>query len=171
MKRYNRASMFNRMRPITILLLITLVVGACKKIDLSIVESFVQEVKADHYFHEELPDFNIGHIDALFNYAGDEQLVNRFPWPSYSSYYPGQKEVGLVMLYAIEVIRREGRGQMTGVYIYDPDHLERKVTLNEVLPLYQEWWAKNKGKSAGALRKINPLEGTGLTWLESAAPE
>ena len=46
-----------------------------QKNDLGIVANFVQEVKADKYFVEELPDFNIGHIDALFNYAGDGQLV------------------------------------------------------------------------------------------------
>ena len=152
-----------------ILLAVALV--SCKKSEVDLVEKFVQAVKADSYFQEELPNFNIRHIDALFAHANDEQLVGRFPWPSYSSYYPGEKEVGLVMLYAIEAIRRPESEPLRGVHVYDINETEREVTLDEVLPVYQEWWSENKGKSVGALQKIDPLEGTGLAWLETAVPE
>ncbi len=146
--------------------------GACKKAnDTDLVEKFVREVKAGEYLYEELPDFGTRHIEALFAHAGDEQLVRRFPWPSYSSYYPGEKEVGLVMLYAIEAIRRPDSEPLRGVHIYDMNDPERKVTLDEVLPLYQQWWTKNKGKSAGAIQSLDPLEGTGLVWLGTAVPE
>jgi len=153
------------------LILFLTALGACKKSEVDLVEKFVQEVKADSYFQEELPNFNIRHIDALFAHANDEQLVGRFPWPSYSSYYPGEKEIGLVMLYAIEAIRRPDSEPLRGVHIYDINQPERKVTLDEVLPLYQQWWTKNKGKSAGALQSLDPLEGTGLVWLGTAVPE
>ncbi|MFB2120820.1 DUF4943 family protein [Parapedobacter sp. 2B3] len=144
---------------------------SCKKSGLDIVEKFVQEVKADSYYYEELPDFNIRHIDALLAHAGDEQLVGRFPWPPYSSYYPGEKEVGLVMLYAIEAIRRPDSEPLRGVHIYDTNDPERQVALDDVLPLYQKWWSDNKGKGASALEKLDPLEGTGLVWLGTAVPE
>src|SRR5690606_14748715 len=153
------------------IILLTAAVAACKKSEVDLVEKFVQEVKADSYFQEELPNFNIRHIDALFAHASDEQLVGRFPWPSYSSYYPGEKEVGLVMLYAIEAIRRPESDPLRGVHVYDIYEPERKVTLDEVLPLYQQWWTKNKGKSAGTLQSLDPLEGTGLVWLGTAVPE
>ncbi len=153
------------------IILLAAAVVACKKNEVDLVEKFVQEVKADNYYYEELPDFNIRHIDALFAHASDEQLVGRFPWPSYSSYYPGEKEVGLVMLYAIEAIRRPESDPLRGVHVYDIYEPERKVTLDEVLPLYQQWWTKNKGKSAGTLQSLDPLEGTGLVWLGTAVPE
>lgn len=160
------------MKNLSYLILFLIALGACKKKNnTDLVERFVQEVKADSYFHEELPDFNIRHISALFAHAGDEQLVGRFPWPSYSSYYPGEKEVGLVMLYAIEAIRRPDSEPLRGVHIYDINQPERKVTLDEVLPLYQQWWTENKGKDASQLQALNPLEGTGLVWLGTAAPE
>ena len=54
--------------------------------------------------------------------------------------------------------------------IYDINEPERAVTLDEVLPLYQKWWLENKGKSASQLQALNPLEGTGLVWLGTAAP-
>jgi len=143
----------------------SLIAVSCKKNNLDIVKKFVSEVKADNYFSEELPDFNIRHIDALFEHAADEQLVSRFPWPSYSSYYPGQKEVGLVMLYAIEEIRRPKSVPLRGVHIYNTDNPEQKVTLKDVLPLYQKWWAQNKGKSAVELQSIDPLEDSGFVWI------
>lgn len=153
------------------LLLFLLALGACKKSEVDLVEKFVREVKADNYYQEELPDFNIRHIDALFAHADDKQLISRFPWPSYSSYYPGEKEVGLVMLYAIEAIRRPENEPLRGVHIYDANEPERKVALDEVLSLYRQWWAENKGKSASQLQLLHPLEGTGLVWLGTAVPE
>ena len=154
------------------LLLFWIALGACeKKSNTDLVDKFVREVKADSYFREELPDFNIRHIDALSAHAGDEQLVGRFPWPPYSSYFPGEKEVGLVMLYAIEAIRRPDSEPLRGVHVYDINEPERKVTLDDVLPLYQKWWSENKGKGASALDKIDPLQGTGLVWLGTAVPE
>ncbi|MGV3762027.1 DUF4943 family protein [Parapedobacter sp.] len=153
------------------IILLAVVVGACEKNEVDLVEKFVQEVKADRYYYEELPDFNIRHIDALFAHAGDEQLVGRFPWPPYSSYYPGEKEVGLVMLYAVEAIRRPESEPLRGVHVYDINEPERKVTLDEVLPLYQQWWAENKGKGASSLQKTDPMEGTGLMWLGTAVPK
>ena len=153
------------MRHIIVLLFITLAASSCKKGDLGMVEKFVREVKADQYNTlQDLPAFNINHIDALFRHASDKQLVNRYPWPSYSSFYAGQKEVGLLMLYAIEVKRQPEAPPMRGVHIYDTNDHARKVTLDDVLPLYQAWWAQHKGKSAIQLQQLNPLEGTGLVW-------
>lgn len=123
----------------TYIVLFSVAVLACKKNEVDLVEKFVKEVKADSYFHEALPDFNIHDIDALFAHADDRQLVGRFPWPSYSSYYPGEKEVGMVMLYAIEAIRRPESEPLRGVHVYDINDPERKVTLDEVLPLYRQW--------------------------------
>lgn len=149
--------------------LLLIATSACKKsktADPEIVERFVKEVKADKYEgSQELPAFKIDHIDALLTHASDEQLVSRFPWAPVLSYYPGQKEVGLVMLYAIEVIRNPGEYPVRGVLVVDANNRERKVTHSEVLSLYQTWWTENKGKSAAQLRQLNPLDGTGLVWF------
>ncbi|WP_257667280.1 DUF4943 family protein [Parapedobacter tibetensis] len=155
------------------LLLLSLMAGwACKKNEVDIVEKFVREVKAERYDDfQELPAFRIKHIDALLGHASDEQLVSRFPWASVLSYYPGQKEVGLVMLYAIEVIRNPGDYPARGVHVVDANNRERKVTLNEVLPHYEAWWARHKGKSALQLGQLNPLEGTGLVWFGAETSE
>ena len=148
--------------------------GSCKKsetADPKIVDQFVKEVKADKYEgSQELPAFKIDHIDALLTHASDERLVSRFPWAPVLSYYPGQKEVGLVILYAIEVIRNPGDYPVRGVLVVDTNDRERKVTHSEVLSLYQNWWAENKGKSAAQLRQLNPLEGTGLVWFGTEVP-
>ncbi len=148
-----------------ILLLVAFISCKKKDSDPQIVAKFVAEVKADNYLSQQLPNFTTGHIDALFRHAADGQLVNRYPWPSYLSFYPGQKEVGLVMLFAIEEIRQPQSSPTRGAHILDMNNPERKVTLSEVLPLYQAWWAENKGKSAVELRQSNPLEGAGLVWF------
>ncbi|SEL40614.1 protein of unknown function [Parapedobacter koreensis] len=149
--------------------------GSCKKTstaDPEIVSQFVKEVKANRYEgSQELPAFGFEHIDALLSHASDEQLVSRFPWSPILSYYPGQKEVGLVMLYAIEVIRSPGNYPARGVLVVDANDRERKVSLGEVLPRYQTWWAEHKGKSVAQLRQLNPLEGTGLVWFGTEVPE
>lgn len=148
------------------LALLLIATSACKKsktADPEIVERFVREVKADKYEDfQELPAFRIGHIDALMMHASDEQLVSRFPWAPVLSYYPGQKEVGLVMLYAIEVVRNPGDYPSRGAHIIDVNDRERKVAHNEVLSLYQTWWAENKSKNAAQLRQLDPLDATGL---------
>ncbi len=146
-------------------LLLLFVATGCKKSDHDIVEKFVREVKADSYEGlQEVPAFGRQHIDALLQHADDRQLVSRYPWSPILSYYPGQQEVGLVMLYAIEVIRDPGDYPVRGTLVVDTEDRERKVALDEVLSLYRAWWAANKGKSAAELRGVSPLQGTGLAW-------
>lgn len=142
--------------------------GACKKSkpsDSEIVNRFVKEVKADRYRSTVLPNFNVDHIDALFQHAKDAQLLRNYPWPEILAHYPGEKEVGLVMLYAIEFTRNTKKYGMTGAVVVDTEARDRKVPFDEVLALYQAWWTKHKGKSAEQLAQINPLEGTGLAWM------
>lgn len=153
------------------LLLFTCIACAKKDSDPQIVAKFVAEVKTGNYLSQQLPDFKTSHIYALFRHASDEQLIDRYPWSPILSYYPGQKEVGFVVLYAIEVIRNPGDYPHRGAHVLDADNRERKVSLDEVLSLYQAWWAQHKGKSALQLRQLNPLEGTSLVWFGTEAPE
>ncbi len=151
----------------------TVLGASCKKKETrkDIVTKFVEEVKADQYTAQQLPDFDLTHIDALFEHAADKQVVRNFPWPEILAYYPGEKEVGFVMLYAIEVIRQPQGSPVRGVHIHDANDPERKVTLDDILPVYQAWWSENRGKSADELQRINPLEDTGLVWFGSVAVE
>ena len=77
-----------------VLLLFT--VGSCKKSEVDLVEKFVREVKAERYEEIMLPEFDASHIGALMQHASDNQVVTIYPHPSYSSYYGGPVEVGLV---------------------------------------------------------------------------
>lgn len=149
----------------TLLLLLLLAVCACKKNDLGIVEKFVGEVKAERYEEIMLPAFKVSHIDALLQHASDDQVVSNYPRPMHSSYYGGPIEVGLVMLYVIEAVRLQVDWPSMAVRVFDGQDPDRKVPLSEVLPHYQHWWAANKGKSPAELKVIDPLEGSGLTWL------
>lgn len=138
--------------------------ASCKKSGLDIVEKFVQEVKAERYQEMTLPAFNRSHIGDLMQHASDQQMVSDYPRPMYSSYYGGPIEVGLVMLYTIEAVRLQVDWPSIAVRVFDEQDLSREVPLSEVLPYYKDWWAENKGKSAAALKTIDPLEGSGLTW-------
>ncbi|WP_257666327.1 hypothetical protein [Parapedobacter tibetensis] len=64
------------------------------------------------------------HIDVLFEHAADEQLIKNYPWPKYVAYHPSEKEVGLVMLYAIEFIRQPNESSVRDVYIHDRNNAE-----------------------------------------------
>ena len=154
-----------------VLLLVAFV--SCNKNDSDpqIVAKFVAEVKAGNYLSQQLPDLKTSHIYALFRHASDEQLVDRYPWSPILSYYPGQKEVGFVVLYAIEVIRNPGDYPLRGAHVLDTNNHQRTVTLDEVLQLYQAWWAQHKGKSAVQLKQLNPLEGTSLVWYGTETSE
>ena len=154
------------MRHIIVLLFVALTASSCSKGDLAIVEKYVSDIKAERYdMLREPPPFNKNHIDALLRHASDEQLVSKYPRPPYSSYYAGPIEVGFVLLYAIESIRQQRDWPFLGVRIYDIENLERTVSLSEVLPLYQAWWAAHRGKSATQLGQLDPLEGTDLRWF------
>jgi len=145
--------------------LLLLVVSSCKKSEIDIVDKFVQEVKAERFDDIKLPPFNISHIDALMQHASDDQVVSNYPRPLHSSYYGGPIEVGLVMLYTIEAIRLQADWPSMAVRAFDDQDINREVPLSEVLPYYKAWWATNKDKSAEELKTIDPLEGSGLTWL------
>lgn len=148
-------------------LLLLFVATGCKKSDHDIVEKFVREVKADDgNLMFTPPTFQVEHIGALLAHAGDGQLVAKYPRPSYSSYYGGPIEAGLVMLYAIEAALQQKEWPFSGVGVIDLDDLDRKVPLSEVLPVYQAWWSANAGKGAAELRRLAPpLKGTGLAWV------
>ncbi len=144
--------------------ILTLITVACKKNDVSMVERFVKEVKAERYERITLPAFNVSHIGELMQYASDKHVVSNYPQPPYSSLYGGPVEVGLVVLYAIEAVRLQVDWPSIAVRVFDERDLNIKVPLSEVLPYYQRWWAENKDKSADELKMIDPLEGSGLTW-------
>ncbi len=145
-----------------IFLLIAVV--SCKKNEFDEVERFVRSVKRENYRQMDLPKFNLSHIDALLRHGSDKQTVSDYPRPWFSSYYGGDVQVGLVMLYTVEAIRQQKDWPFLGVRIFDTEDLQRVVSLSEVHAIYTTWWQANKGKSAEALVSSDPLEGTSLAW-------
>lgn len=147
-----------------------IVAGSCKKsktADSEIVDQFVKDVKAERYRKITLPAFNASHIEALMQHASDGQIVSHYPRPPHSSYLGPPMEVGFVILYAIEAARLQIDWPSLFVRVFDTkaSDLHGRVPLDDVLPYYRSWWAENKNKSAAELKMIDPLEGSGLTWL------
>lgn len=131
----------NRMKFIYIILL-TVVVAACKKSDTAdsdIVDQFVKDVKAERYREFTLPAFNASHIEALMQHASDGQIVSHYPRPPHSSYLGPPMEVGFVMLYEIEAARLQVDWPSLFVRVFDEHDFERQVPLSEVLPYYKDW--------------------------------
>ena len=152
------------------------VIYGCSKDSLkSKVEKFINEVKADKYTEEFLPDLSPDAIPYLLESANNFEVITHFPINPISSYGPNRLTIGECLLWTIEAIRltyingTSGLGFPSWVpelgvrnnpnigYLTDSE-------LNIVYDLYYHWWYDNTDKDFEEIRLINPLGNSQYIW-------
>ena len=134
-----------------------------------------QDMSADQYIslliankypkYHLIPRLNKADIPVLLKNAGNNTLIDNYPLPSFSAANHGKQKAGMIILYTIESIRtQKENGIATHPYISDTTDLQRKVGLEELVPLYNSWWEQHKNKTAEELKNTDPLAGTPFRW-------
>ncbi len=132
------------------------------------VRQFVALLKSDQYNPNKLPPiYEISDIPELLKHGRDEQVITHYPLWEYSFLstprYTNEVSVGLTILWIVESTRLDADYPSESPAIAYRESL-RKVPLKEVASLYEDWWQKNKNKTAAELRELSPFEGTNITW-------
>ncbi|NSL85924.1 DUF4943 family protein [Chitinophaga solisilvae] len=127
---------------------------------------YIATLSADKYPEYDLvPKLDKSDIGELLKHAGNNRLINHYPIPAISAVRYGPQQVGMIILYTVESIRTQRpQGVSSYPYVQDTAAPSRKVPLEELVPLYNAWWQRNKDKSAAELKDISPLAGTTLRW-------
>ena len=142
------------------------------------VNKYVNALKTNQYEDRYLPAFTYEHIDELFKYRNEKDIITNFLRNPISSLYQEECELGMYVLWTVEYIR---------IKFVDSDLLiiEKFPSMNPILKLraseklelvydveayqiasdaYNTWWTSNKDKSVGEIMKIDPLENTIYKW-------
>ncbi len=135
------------------------------------VDQYLSALKSDKApFTYGIPLFEIEDIPELLLYARDVQWISNYPMNPLSSYRKESVEVGFVVLWTIESIRLDVDYPSLAPYVFEKgkfetgDYHDSEISLFKVAELYENWWEKNKNKTATELQTNSPFEGTNLSW-------
>lgn len=109
-------------------------------------------------------------IPALLARADSKRTLSNFPHNPLSSQSQSRCSEGMVALWLVEGIRKEGQfASLNPLCLGNAAEEEPWTTTSErnhdrVLAAYREWWTKVTGFDKNRAAAMNPLEGTGLHW-------
>ena len=143
------------------------------------VEQYVNALKNNLYDYRDFPAFTYKHIDGLFEYRNEKDIITKFPHNPISSLWLNECELGIYILWTIESIRAvainseflQGRfpsqNPILGLrdseeWVIIPYNSEAYQILSNV---YYTWWTSNKDKTVIEIMEIDPLESTIYKWL------
>ncbi len=148
------------------------------------IDSLVMQLKSDQYgirTGRVMPDLAWTDIPDLLEIGNDRVVITHFPVNPVSSSYQEECYLGIVALWLIESVRITcGNPLMNPVNRYPSmnpllrDKSEEQVNsgrkqntpemMEAAFEAYRSWWENTKQKDIKEACRVNPLEGTGLSW-------
>jgi len=145
-------------------------------------DSLMVNLSANNYNfedYESMPDLYWDDIPHLLEIAESDLPLTFFPRNPASSYAQHQAYMGIVALWMIESIRRDSPLRThTDIQPFpslnpilgpqsaaEPDlSPDTFIELRTAAEAYKRWWRLYPNTGIDALKKIDPLSGTGLKW-------
>ncbi|MES2767207.1 MAG: DUF4943 family protein [Bacteroidota bacterium] len=146
-------------------------------------DSLIVNLQANNYDMEEnisLPDLYWDDIPFLLEIAESDQTLNTFPRNPSSSYAQYQAYMGIVAMWMIESIRLDNPYRAAldnqpfpsnNLILVESNSVNSTdfrpntfIELRKAADAYKRWWKLYPLIGIDALKKIDPLAGTGLKW-------
>ena len=140
------------------------------------VEEYIEQLKNGEYNSSDLPAFDSNAIPALLEYRNETQIITDFPINGISSFWMPECTLGMYVLWTIESIRAVAIDSkyLIGRFPSQNPAVQKReggsfienseATQQAIANAYYNWWYKNKRKSFGQIKNIDPLENTDYRW-------
>lgn len=159
-------------------LFIALVACAGDELPKADPEKYIALLRSNQYTAGEIPSLTEKDIPVLLSHRRDRQVITNFPRNPLSSFHQSECEVGLYLLWNIELVRTmEDVPDILGRFPSLNPMLRRKVAdglefvpvddreaYEAVADAYFRWWEDNKQKGFDEFKDIDPLEGMAYRW-------
>ena len=144
------------------------------------VKEYIYKLKTNQYEDRDFPEFTIEQIGELLKYRNEKDTITKYPKNPLSSLYQHNCELGVYVLWTIEVIRMKSVNSnllIAGRYPsmnpilrmrvsdgFTPFYVFEVEAYKIASDAYYTWWTSNKDKSLIKIMEIDPLENTIYKW-------
>ena len=151
------------------------------------VDRFLEDLKNNNYKADYPPQLTWDDIPKLLEIANSNVIIDRFPRNILSRLYLKDCQTGIIALWLIDSIRKnEGKRARKAWYVSPmpllQDEGDRATSRargggNEFIPANSDeklaiayaavksWWENGQNMSISKLKRVNPLQDSGLNWL------